>query len=169
MAIESPCPMASQCLSHELVISLLRCWLFNNSYMYYVHTNTVTNWRTVCAFGPQMQSQGNKFFSFGEFSACTVSDHLKIHLTWVSCLNFIVDAVQLPPEPVLWCCIQHLSSDSGHVRRPERKCRIGRHKLCVWGRCNDSWFQVKIIENLISRITNILVQLSIATKFGKIH
>lgn len=49
----------------------------------------------------------------------TVSDHFKIHFSRISRLNFVMDAIQLSPEPVLGGCIKHLGTDAGGGRSPD--------------------------------------------------
>lgn len=58
-------------------------------------------------------------YNNGRSSISTLSDDIKIHLSWISGLDFIMYTLQLPPEPFLWCCIQHLCTNTWDWRRPE--------------------------------------------------
>ena len=51
---------------------------------------------------------------------CAFSQDFEIHLGWVGGLNHVVNSLQLSSETVLGCGIQHLGTDPGHGRRPEK-------------------------------------------------
>jgi len=48
----------------------------------------------------------------------TAPDDIKAHLSWVSCLQFNLDAVQLSLESILRAGVKHLASHSRGIRRP---------------------------------------------------
>lgn len=50
----------------------------------------------------------------------TAPDDVKAHLSRVCCLQFNLDAVQLPLEPILRAGIKHLASHSRGIRGPSK-------------------------------------------------
>lgn len=54
------------------------------------------------------------------------SDDVEAHLAGVGGLDLALDAVQLPPEPVLGAGVQHLAPGPCSVRRPTHACQFGR-------------------------------------------
>ncbi|KAG6545494.1 hypothetical protein Mapa_013096 [Marchantia paleacea] len=78
-------------------------------------------------------------------SAGTILEDFKVHLGGVGGLKLVVDAVELPPEPVLGAGVHHLGLDSGGVGRPGNE-----EDLALLAHVVGGEFQVEYSESAVA-------------------